>query len=367
MNVVLGKAATMDAPASFSASLKYRAMVRQSDDIRRLQLDGWRQARQAADLLDGAERLILTGVGTSFHAAMVAGWMFRSIGFDARAINASDIWLYPDQFPFRSTDAVIVISHTGAHPATRETLTQARNAGSTLLSVGSLSTEHEGSRLILRTVERESAAGFTASHMAAMYVLAQVVQILGERIRPAAVAGWRKELDRLPGLIEATLQREDEVIPVARAALGHRIFTVGAGPNEATIQEFLLRATEAEQSAVESIGLEQFLHGPIVTAAPGDVGIIVRSRGPNCQRLALAADLLGRLGVRLWIVGEPIDGIAPGDQFVLPPVCEMIAPLLTLVPIQMLAHQIAVLGGDHAEDKPFTTRQAVRFCSSRPM
>jgi glucosamine--fructose-6-phosphate aminotransferase (isomerizing) len=357
----------MDAPASFSASLKYRAMIRQPDDIRRLQIDGWRQARQAADLLDGAERLILTGVGTSFHAAMVAGWMFRSIGFDARAVNASDIWLYPEQFPFRSTDAVIVISHTGAHPATRETLTQARTAGATLLSVGSLSTEHEGSRLILRTVERESSAGFTASHMSAMYVLAQVVQILGERIRPAAVAGWRKELDRLPGLIEATLQREDDVLRVARAAIDRRIFIVGAGPNEATIHEFLLRTTEAAHVAVEPIGLEQFLHGPIVTAAPGDLGIIVRSRGANSQRLALAADLLARLGVRLWIVGEPIEGMPLEDQFVLPPLSEMLAPLLTLVPIQMLAHQIAVLGGDHSEDKPFTVRQAVRFCSCRPM
>lgn len=332
----------MSAPVPTATSLKYRAMERQPDDLRRLQADGWRQARQAADLLDGAERLILTGLGTSFHAALVGGWMFRSIGFDARAINSADIWRYPNQYPFRPTDAVIVISHSGTHTATIETLNQARNAGSTVLSIGSLSTEHVGSRLILRTVEREASAAFTASHMAAMYVLAQVTLLLGERIRPAAVAGWRKELDQLPVLIERTLDRQSEVIPVAEYALDRHVYAAAAGPNEATAFELMIRATEARRVWVEAVGLEQFLHGPIESANAGDLGILIRVAGANSDRMASSAVLLDRLGIRLWVVGQPMKRIEAHMQFALPEISEVLSPLLTLVPMQMLAHQIAV-------------------------
>jgi len=355
----------MIATSPVSVSWKYRAMVRQAEDIRRLHLDGWRQARQAADLLDGAERLILTGVGASYHAAMVTEWMFRAIGFDARAINAADIWRYPEQFPFRATDAVIVISHAGVHPATRDTLERARTAGSTLLSVGSLSTQHEGSRLILRTVEREANAGFTASHLAAMYVLAQVTLLLGERMRPSAVAPWRHDLERLPAMIDATLRREDEVHDVARGMLDRRIFAVAAGPNQATTDELQLRLAEAGRVSVESIGLEQFLHGPLMRATAGDVALLIRTGNRNDERLDRLATLQTRLGMRLWVVGEAAPDVDPAMQFVLPSVSEVLSPMLALVPIQMLAHHLGILVGPAGTEKPFDRLQALRFCTGR--
>ena len=356
----------MIATGIISPSWKYRAMQRQAEDVRRLHLDGWRQARQAADLLDGAERLIVTGVGASFHAAMVAGWHFRAIGFDARAINAADLWRYPEQFPFRSTDAVIVISHAGVHPATKDTLIRARAAGSTLLSVGSLSTEHEGSRLILRTVERESAAGFTASHLAAMYVLAQVTQLLGERMRPSAVASWRHDLDRLPGMIEATLHREDEVRVVAHDMIDRHVFAVAAGPNQASTEELQLRLTETGRISIESIGLEQFLHGPLMRAAAGDMAVLIRTGNRNGDRLNRLAKLQLRLGMRTWVIGDAVDAIDPACQFILPPIDEMLSPLLTLVPVQMLAHELASIAGPAPGTRPFDRMQALRYCSECP-
>jgi glucosamine--fructose-6-phosphate aminotransferase (isomerizing) len=352
------------AVSTTSMTWKYRAMQRQAEDIRRLHLDGWRQARQAADLLDGAERLILTGVGASYHAAMVSAWLFRAIGFDARAINAADLWRYPEQFPFRSTDAVIVISHAGIHPATKDTLNRARASGSTLLSVGSLSTEHEGSRLILRTVEREANANFTASHLAAMYVLAQVTQLLGERMRPSVVAPWRHDLDRLPGMIEATLHREDEVRQIASEMLDRRIFAVAAGPNEATTFELQLRLEESDLVSVEPIGLEQFLHGPLMRASEGDVAVLIRVGDRNSDRMDRLATLQSRLGMRLWVVGDAMAEMDPARQFVLPSISEALSPLLTLVPVQMLAHHLGA--SRNGGERPFNRFQALQFCTDCP-
>src|SRR5439155_5357669 len=113
-------------------------------------------------------------------------------------------------------------------------MAKARAAGVRVISVGSLTAEHPDSQLVLRTVEREKSAAFTASHLAAQAVLAQVATELGERKGTAATAGFRAGLERLPQQVDEVLAREEEVAPVAREAVTRRIYAAGAGPNEAT-------------------------------------------------------------------------------------------------------------------------------------
>ena len=67
-------------------SFMYQTMHRQPDDVRRLVTDGWDDAREAADIIRRAERIWVTGIGTSFHAALVGGWLLRATGRDARAV-----------------------------------------------------------------------------------------------------------------------------------------------------------------------------------------------------------------------------------------------------------------------------------------
>jgi glucosamine--fructose-6-phosphate aminotransferase (isomerizing) len=320
-----------------------RTMRRQPDDVRRLLADGWKQTRQAVDLLDGAERVILTGVGSSYNAALVGAWMFREIGLDARAVAASDIWLYPQNNRFRPTDAVIVLSHFGLRSAALETLNLARAAGATVLSVGSLTVDHPGSRLILRTVERETSMISTASHLAAMMVLSQIALVLGERMRRSAVAGWRETIDALPNMLEQMLKRDEEVIPVARIAADRHVYAVAAGPNESTATEFMMKARQAGNASVDAFPFEQLIHGPIVAADTGDLGVVIRLPGPSADRSAEFARVMDRIGMRLWVVGQSASDVHPVAVFDVPDVPEMLSPLITLIPMQMLAYQVALI------------------------
>lgn len=320
-----------------------RTMRRQPDDTRRLLADGWKQTKQAVDLLDGAERIILTGVGSSFNAAVVGSWMLREIGFDARAVPVGDFWLYPGNNRFRSTDAVIVISHFGMQSAVLETLNQARAAGATVISIGSLSVEHPGSRLTLRTVERETSMIATASHLAAMMVLAQVALLLGERMAPSTVQDWRAALGSLPDTLGALLDREAEIVPIARIAAVTHVYAVAAGPNEATIAELMMKARQAGNASVDAYPLETMLHGPIVEAETGDLGIVFRLPGPSAQRTAEFAQAMDRIGMKLWVVGDAAPGMQPVAVFELPAFPEMLSPMITLIPVQLLAYQIALI------------------------
>jgi glutamine---fructose-6-phosphate transaminase (isomerizing) len=91
----------------------YQTMHRQPEDLRRVLTEGWEPAQQAAELLRDARRVFITGIGTSYHAALMGEWLFKAAGVDARAVMSSDFSLYFDQMGVQADDAVIVMTHTG--------------------------------------------------------------------------------------------------------------------------------------------------------------------------------------------------------------------------------------------------------------
>lgn len=323
----------------------YRTMHRQPDDLRRLLDDGWEPAAAAATLLTGAERVFLVGIGTSYHAALVGAWLFGAAGIDARAVSSFDIAHYPEQYQVRSRDAVIVMAHTGVKRYSGEAMAIAAAAGATLLSVGSQTAEHPGSQLVLRTVEREQSAAFTASHLAAMMVLAQVATELGERGGAAGVAGFRDALATLPDQVAAVLDREGEIAPVAQDAVSRRVYATAGGPSEVSALELVIKAREAAYATVDALPLEQFLHGPIVVVNADDQAVVIRVPGAAATRTAEVASVLDAIGARLWVVGEAIATLPGATTFALPALPERLSPLLTVVPMQILAYQMAALKG----------------------
>src|SRR5262249_59990242 len=119
--------------------------------------EGWPAAGQAADRLAAAERVVVTGIGTSYHAALVGEWLLRAAGVDARAVMSSDFALYPDSVGLRRSDAVIVMAHSGVKRFSTDAMARAAAAGATVISVGRLTAEHAGPQPVLRPGERERA------------------------------------------------------------------------------------------------------------------------------------------------------------------------------------------------------------------
>jgi glucosamine--fructose-6-phosphate aminotransferase (isomerizing) len=224
-------------------------------------------------------------------------------------------------------------------------MTRARAAGATVISIGSLSAEHPGSQLVLRTVERETSAAFTASHLAAMTVLAQVAIELGEQLGAAGVVGFRAALERLPDQVASVLAREEDVRPVARDAVGRQVYAAGAGPNEATALEAVIKVREAAYGRIDALALEQFLHGPIVAVNRGDLAVLVNVPGAAVERVAQIAGALQTMGALLWLVGQGVETAPAATVFRLPQTPELLSPLLAVVPMQILAYQMAALKG----------------------
>jgi len=323
----------------------YQTMHRQPDDVRRLLDDGWAPAAEAAQRLASAQRVFTVGIGTSYHAALVGAWLLRAAGSDARAVSSFDFGLYPESADLGPDDAVLMMAHSGIKRYSNESLARAAAVGATRISIGSLIAVHEGSQLVLRTVEREKSAAFTASHLAAMTVLAQVATALGERRGSATTRSFRQALGQLPDQVAGVLAREDEVLPIARNAASRRVYAVGAGPNEATALEAVIKVREAAQGWIDGLAIEQFLHGPLVATNADDVAVVVNVAGRAAERVGQIARVLDAVGARVWLIGAGVENLPRADVFALPDVPELLSPLLTVVPVQILAYHMAVVRG----------------------
>lgn len=333
----------MTAPTTDSAM--YQTMHRQPDDVRRLLAEGWGPAKDAARLIANAKRVFITGIGTSYHASLVGSWLLRAAGFDARALLSFDLAFYPEQFGITAADAVIVMAHTGVKTYSAVAMERAAAAGAAIISVGSQTAEHPGSQLILRTIEREKSAAYTSSHLCAMTVLAQVATEAGASRSAAGVTGFREALGNLPDQIAEVLARQDEVLPIAQTAVSSRVYAAGAGPNEATATELVIKAREAAYGHVDGLPVEQFLHGPMVAVNAGDLNVLIHVPGAAAGRVGEIAVVLDAIGANLWIVGQPVAATPNATVFTLPETPELISPLLAVVPMQILAYQMAVEKG----------------------
>jgi glucosamine--fructose-6-phosphate aminotransferase (isomerizing) len=326
-------------------SFMYQTMHSQPVDVQRLLDEGWEAAREAAELIGNAERVFLTGIGTSYHAALVGSWLLRAAGLDARAVNSFDMAHYSSSFGVRASDAVILMAHTGLKAISSDALRVAVNADATVISVGNTIAEHPGSQLVLRTVEPERSAAYTSSHVCAMTVLAQIATVLGEQRGATGTSGFRAALTALPGQIADVLARQDEVLPISRAATTARVYAAGSGPNESTALESVIKVREAAYGWIDALALEQFMHGPIVAVNEGDIAALVNVSGPAEERTGQIAAMLSHVGVNVWLIGKPAAAAPNATVFSLPETDELISPLLAVVPYQILAYQIAAERG----------------------
>jgi glucosamine--fructose-6-phosphate aminotransferase (isomerizing) len=324
----------------------YQTMHRQPEDLARLLSEGWSAAEEAAQRLSTARRVLVVGIGTSYHAAVAGGWLLRAAGCDARAVSSFDFSVYPESFVVTAEDAVIIMAHSGVKTYSSLALERAAEVGATRMSVGSLTAEHAGSQQVLRTVERETSAAFTASHLAAMTVLAQVATALGESRNAPATRGFRASLQALPGQVREALAREDEVRAIAEEIANKRIYATGGGPSEASAIEAVIKVREAAQGWIDGLALEQFLHGPLVAVNADDACLVVHVEGAASERTQEVARVLDAIGARMWVIGKPIERLQTFDLPFLP---EVLSPLLTVVPLQMLAYHMAVLRGKNPD------------------
>jgi glutamine---fructose-6-phosphate transaminase (isomerizing) len=250
------------------------SMISQPDELARLLADE-APAEAAANRLAG-RRVRLIGIGTSWHAAHHGAWLLREARIEAEALHAADIAPYGRAID--PADGVIVLSHTGGTGYSMTMLERAREAGAETLYISGI-----GNGGDIETVAAEQSYAYTASHTAALLVLAQIATRLGAQLGP---------LDAIPERIAAVLDLPGPLIEVP----DRLVELIGAGPNGWTAQEGALKIREASYVAAEGLSAEQFFHGPSVALDEQDTLVVLDGGGPMADRteaIAAAVEVTG--------------------------------------------------------------------------
>ena len=216
----------------------------------------------------GGARLLFTGCGTSFHAAMTGG----------EAVQALELALDPD----READLLVLVSHEGETPLTLEAARAWR--GPRWLVTG----KAEGpiaelcDEVIVSAPEIEESWCHTASYTSAV---AAIAALHGEDV------SW------LPSAVE-------EALAAALPAFGEheRFLVAGAGRDFATAHEAVLKLREGAWVAAEAYETEQLLHGYLAAVDESVRAFVLEGEGLAAERGAAAAAALRELGCDVDLV-----------------------------------------------------------------
>ena len=335
-------------PRSSHPYYMYESIFGQPSAIGRM-LDEEREPIGAlARAVESANRVLVVGIGTSWHAALVGEHLLRTLAGreDARAWNSFEFDAYPPAIG--PGDAVIVLSHRGTKRYSLRAFEAARAAGATTAIVTGIGSEArvDLADVVVRTSTQDLSSAFTVSHTGAMTALAMLASELGANVGRPGAEQIRQELKRLPGLVDIALQLEPQVRDWAREGVNaERHYFAGWGPNASTAYEAALKIKESSYLKTEGFQIEQYLHGPYVATHPGVMATFIAPPGPGRGRAIEVMAAVNTVGGHTAALVEEGDEEVSGMVEIslsLPAVSEALTPIVYLVPLQLFTYWLAL-------------------------
>jgi glucosamine--fructose-6-phosphate aminotransferase (isomerizing) len=210
---------------------------------------------------DGA-RLLFTGCGTSFHAAMTGG----------EAVQALELALRPE----READLLVLVSHEGETPLTLAAAQAWRGEQWLVTGKADGPIADLCDEVVVCTPAIEESWCHTASYTAAV---AAIAALHGEDV------SW------LPGAVAEMLEA-----PLPEVGEQERFLVAGAGRELATAHEAVLKLREGAWVAAEAYETEQLLHGYLAAVDESVRAFVLEGEGLATERAAAAAAALRELG-----------------------------------------------------------------------
>ena len=296
------------------------------------------QRTAAADVrsfLGRPRRLVLTGCGTSFHAAMYGARVFQAVmpSVPVLAIHAYDL-AYGSSVPANAS--VLGVSHSGSTPTTNRALRRARRRGCRTLAVcglpGSVMERVADHTLVIGSTHDHSWANtmsYTTQLTAFAALASQSKSHVGPSIEPS--------LRGLARSIETTLGCESRIRRLATRIAHHaRVTFLGTDLDEITALEAALKIRETCGLPASGYHTEQFLHGPYLSIDDRESIVMLRSRDDGPRSAAIARALEASRAT-VATIGE-----STRAKIRLPAMSRLLRPIISIVPLQFLAYYAAL-------------------------
>jgi len=316
--------------------------------------------------LTRTKRFIMTACGTAFHAGLVGEFIFEQL---TRIPTETE---YASEFRYRNPiiedrTVVIAISQSGETADTLAAVEQAKERGATVLGivnvVGSSIARATDAGIYLH-VGPEIGVASTKAFTAQVTVLAMLAIELGRRrhISSSDADRYIEELSLIPEKVQSILDKSDHIRQIAAANADEENWLfLGRGFNYPVALEGALKLKEISYIHAEGLPAAEMKHGPIALIVDGMPAVFIATEGPQYDKImGNIEEVRARGGKTIVVATEGDENIKRhADHLItVPKTPEIFQPLLTVLPLQLLAYHAAVIRG-HDVDKPRNLAKSV--------
>ncbi|WP_426058393.1 glutamine--fructose-6-phosphate transaminase (isomerizing) [Hymenobacter sp. B1770] len=314
-----------------------------------------------------AQRIIIVACGTSWHAGLVAEYLIEDLARIPVEVE------YASEFRYRNPviterDIVIAISQSGETADTLAAIELAKSKGATIFGVCNV----VGSSIARATdagaythAGPEIGVASTKAFTAQVTVLTLLAMIMGQKrgtITDTKLRELMVELDTIPSKVEKALELDHEIQAIAEIFKDASNFLyLGRGYNFPVALEGALKLKEISYIHAEGYPAAEMKHGPIALIDENMPVVVIATRDSSYEKVVSnIQEVKARKGRIIAVVSEGDKVIPAMAEFVIevPHTSEVLMPLVSVVPLQLLSYHIAVLRGCNV-DQPRNLAKSV--------
>ncbi|MBI5685517.1 MAG: glutamine--fructose-6-phosphate transaminase (isomerizing) [Verrucomicrobia bacterium] len=319
-----------------------------------------------ASQLREVDRVIFCACGTAWHAALVGEYLFEELARVPAEVEYASEFRYRNP-PVDKGTLVFVISQSGETADTLAALRESRRKGHKTLAIvnvvgSTIAREADGG--VYMHAGPEVGVAATKSYVSQLTVLALLALYMGRIRHLSAIQGQNaiRELEAIPGKIQQLLKQNDPIRRIAEKYQHAKDFLfLGRQFNYPIALEGALKLKEISYIHAEGYPSAEMKHGPIALVSPDVPSVFICPRDAVYEKtFSNIEEIKARKGPIIAIATEGDTHIASkaDDVIYVPPTADFFYPLLTVVPLQLLAYHIAVLRGCDV-DKPRNLAKSV--------
>ncbi|MBN1758518.1 MAG: glutamine--fructose-6-phosphate transaminase (isomerizing) [Chitinispirillaceae bacterium] len=303
--------------------------------------------------LRGIQRLIFVACGTSWHAALVGEYMIEEVAGIPVEVE------YASEFRYRNpiigpNTLIFVISQSGETADTLAALREASFKGATVLGIcnavgSSIARETHGG--VYLHAGPEIGVASTKAFTSQLTVLSLLTLLLGRmrRISNSDGVSIAKALEAVPDQVREILKQNDAIREIAENYARHNNFLyLGRSYNFPVALEGALKLKEISYVHAEGYPAAEMKHGPIALIDKDMPSVVIAMKDSIYDKvISNIQEVKARGGSVIAIATEGDTEIAKHARHVIyiPKTIPMLTPLLSVIPLQLLAYHIAALRG----------------------
>jgi glucosamine--fructose-6-phosphate aminotransferase (isomerizing) len=323
--------------------------------------------RDYMNKFQNADRIIITACGTSWHAGLVAEYLFEEFARIPVEVE------YASEFRYRNPvisdkDFIIAISQSGETADTLAAIELAKSKGATIFGVCNVvgssipRTTHAGS---YTHAGPEIGVASTKAFTAQISVLTMMALKLGYKRGTLSESRYMQllgELETIPSKVERALKLNDKVREIAKEYKDARNFLyLGRGYNFPVALEGALKLKEISYIHAEGYPAAEMKHGPIALIDEEMPVVFIATKDSSYEKVVSnIQEVKARKGKIIAVVteGDTVVKNMADHVIEIPATEEAFVPLIAVVPLQQLSYHIAVMRGCNV-DQPRNLAKSV--------